>query len=243
MVTQVLKRCCMPSQNNFSLISSIIFDLDGTLIDSATSILECFQLALKNNGYGTALKFERSLIGPPLRDALKGLTKELDDEKLDNLVEQFKFEYDGGVCNLAKPYFGIQQLLIDLKLANKNIFIVTNKRLYPTKKIISNLKWDGLFERTYTIDYPSVEFKKKSQVINQLLNDCMLEKSSTCYVGDRAGDYDAAHQNGLSFIHAAWGYGAKDEIPLELPSMILPAQLQNLLVGHESFMPPCGVAV
>jgi len=219
-------------QNNLSLISSIVFDLDGTLIDSAPSILKCLQVVLKKNGYRTDLNFTESLIGPPLRDVLKSITSEQNEEKIDTLIENFKIEYDQNICNLAKPYIGIHQLLVDLKLANKKIFIVTNKRQKPTKKIIDHLKWNELIDCAYNIDYPKLGFQKKSQVINQLIDDYSLDRDGTCYVGDRAEDYEAAYLNGLLFIHAAWGYGANDKIHSVMPCMLKPSQLNDLLTNR-----------
>ncbi len=231
MPTLALIRFCMQSQNNLELRSNIVFDLDGTLIDSAPSILQCLQTVVEKNGYLADVKFDSTLIGPPLRDTLKKLTKEQHQEKLDALVEDFKCEYDQGTCNLAKPYFGILTLLVDLKMASKNIYIVTNKRYHPTKQIISHLGWANLIDNIYTIDYPSKRFREKSQVIHQLLLDFSLKKEGTCYIGDRHEDWAAAATNGLSFIHVAWGYGPDDGVGLGLHSVKSPDQLRNLLIG------------
>lgn len=231
MLIQALIRSCMRSQNNFEMPLNIVFDLDGTLIDSAPSILKCLQIVVNKNNYSTVIKFDSALIGPPLGSALQLLTNERDQEKLNTLIEEFKFEYDQGVCNLAKPYSGIHELLVDLRAANKEIYIVTNKRYLPTNKIISHLGWDGLIKNIYTIDYPNSQFREKSQVLNQLLLDCSLEKHRTCYIGDRIEDRDAANESGLPFVHVTWGYGPKNGSDLGLISAKSPDQLRTLLIG------------
>ena len=230
MPTRALILSCMQSQNRFCSLSNVIFDLDGTLIDSAPSILECFRATLKKKGCLTVVNLDNSLVGPPLRDTIKLLANERDPIKIDALVEEFKFQYDQGICNLALPYFGISELLSELKIANKNIYIVTNKRHYPTKKIIASMGWEKLVDGIYTIDYPSVHLEKKSSVLNQLLADFSLSKEAACYVGDRFDDWEAAKENGLQFVHALWGYGALDKVISNSCSVDNPNQLRNLLI-------------
>jgi len=200
----------MQSRDSCDVISNVIFDLDGTLIDSAPSILECFRLTFISMSYPLSMTLDHSLIGPPLREAIKLLSNEQDSLRLDRLVGEFKNQYDSGVCNSAPAYQGVEELLTKLKKSNKRVFIVTNKRHNPTIKIITHLGWSNLIQDIYTVDYPSVDLKKKSLVIQQLILDYSLEKAETCYVGDRLDDYDAAHANSLKFIHASWGYGADD---------------------------------
>jgi len=200
----------MQSRDSYDVISNVIFDLDGTLIDSAPSILECFRLTFVSVNYPLSVTLDQSLIGPPLREAIKLLSNEQDSLKLDRLVGEFKNQYDSGVCNLAPAYQGVEELLKNLKKTNKRVFIVTNKRHNPTIKIINRLGWSNLIQDTYTVDYPSIDLKKKSLVIQQLILDYSLGKAETCYVGDRLDDYDAARANSLKFIHASWGYGAND---------------------------------
>jgi phosphoglycolate phosphatase len=222
----------MPFQNNN--FSNIVFDLDGTLIDSASSILKCIQSVVQKNGYFVNIKFDSRLIGPPLRDILKQLTKEKNIEKLDALIEQFKNEYDQGICNLATPYFGIDKLLLDLNFDNKNVYIVTNKRYMPANSIISYLKWNKFIKQIYTIDYPNPQFKDKSQVLTQLLLDFALDRNRTCYIGDRDEDRLAADNCGLKFFSVEWGYGnPKSGVSRNIESLMDPDHLRSLLINSK----------
>lgn len=231
MGTQVLIRFYMQFQNKYPVFENLIFDLDGTLIDSAPSILSCLKLVVENNGYLGMNKFDSALIGPPLKETLGLITGEVNEEKLNILVENFKYEYDLGSCNLAKPYSGIDDLLAGLKDAGKRIYIVTNKRYEPTRKILANLQWDSLISDVYTIDHPNQGQIKKSQVINQLLLNAKLSNDETCYIGDRFEDWDAAKSNKLNFIHVAWGYGSENDIPLDALFAKTANHLQQLLVN------------
>ena len=223
----------MQSRDSFDVISNILFDLDGTLIDSAPSILECFRSTLLTMNYSLGVNLDKSLVGPPLRETIKFLSNENDSLKLDALVEEFKNQYDSGICNYASPYTGAEELLSQLKKSNKKIFIVTNKRHIPTIKIISHLGWLNLIDDIYTADYPSVDLNEKALVIQQLLLDYSLKKVKTCYVGDRLDDYEAARVNSLKFIHALWGYGVDDFSVSYSNAASSPNHLNALLVQKQ----------
>jgi phosphoglycolate phosphatase len=231
MGTQVLIRFYMQFQNKYPVFENLIFDLDGTLIDSAPSILGCLKLVVENSGYLGVNKFDSALIGPPLKETLRLITGEINEEKLNILVENFKYEYDLGTCNLAKPYSGIGDLLAALKDAGKRTYIVTNKRYKPTRKILAHLQWDSLISDVYAIDHPNQGQIEKSQVINQLLLNAKLSTDETCYIGDRFEDWDAAKTNKLNFIHVSWGYGLTKDIPSDSILVKTPNQLHQLLIN------------
>lgn len=222
----------MQCQDSFKDVINVIFDLDGTLIDSAPSILRCLETSLEMRGYLPLVDLNTSLIGPPLTDVLKLLTNEDDERKIAELIEEFKSQYDLDFCKHARPYDGIHDLLLGLKKAKKNIYIVTNKRYKPSKLIIDHNNWAELFDDIYTIDHPEVILKEKAQVIRQLIIDKGLNKYSSCYIGDRTEDSEAAKTNSIPFIHVEWGYGLDLSDPMFNQVSKSPLQLRKILVGE-----------
>ncbi|MGJ0484904.1 MAG: HAD family hydrolase [Methylomicrobium sp.] len=75
-------------------IENLIFDLDGTLIDSSNSILESFRGAFEEVGKEPVCPLKADIIGPPLREALCQLSGSSDSEELDRLATAFKAHYD-----------------------------------------------------------------------------------------------------------------------------------------------------
>jgi len=193
----------LPSLNNLDL-TTVIFDLDGTLIDSAQGILDSMQRAFESCSLLPVLPLESSLIGPPLRETLQRLSPESDSVQIEQLAQSFIESYDKQGCLEAHPFLGIDEMLHDLKRRGVALHIATNKRAYPTQKILAHLGWDGLFGCVYSIDsFPGPAWNK-SQLLRRLLMEEGLRSDHCVYVGDREEDAVAASENGLAFIWADW---------------------------------------
>jgi phosphoglycolate phosphatase len=185
-------------------VKTIIFDLDGTLIDSAQSILVSMQRAFESCGLVPVLPLEASLIGPPLRETLQRLSPESDSAQIEQLAQSFIDSYDEQGCLEVHPFPGIDEMLRDLKQRGFALHIVTNKRAYPTQKILTHLCWNELFGCVYSIDsFPGPAWNK-SQLLRRLLIEEGLRSDDCVYVGDREEDAVAASENGLAFIWADW---------------------------------------
>jgi phosphoglycolate phosphatase len=191
----------------FTNIKSIIFDLDGTLIDSAPSILIGLDYVLKLNSLEPLIPIMSSIIGPPLVQTLRILSGVNDEKKLLQMADQFKKYYDFDACLLSQPYDDVHYGLKSLVKDNFELHIATNKRHVPTRNILKHLAWDHFFVSVYTIDKNEVSFKSKSQMINRQLEDFDLSVDQAIYIGDLAEDMEAAKNNQLNFIGVSWGYG------------------------------------
>ena len=213
--------------------NNIIFDLDGTLIDSAHSIIFCLNMAIKHCGYHVEKVLESGLIGPPLSETLSFITGESNPEKLAELINAFKIFYDEEGYKSSVPYDGIQEVLIKLKKIGLQIYIATNKRFIPTTKIIKHLHWDGIFEDIYTIDLHKDFSEDKESVLRKMQLDYQFDKKSVCYVGDRYEDYEAASKNEFNFIFVDWGYGASNKSPVNFIHANYPNDLFNILTQSQ----------
>jgi phosphoglycolate phosphatase len=188
-------------------VRHLLFDLDGTLIDSAPSILECYRLVLDQFELEPQLPLENSLIGPPLSMTLRLISGISDENKILEMMEKFKSIYDTHGFTHSIPYLGIDDLLRYLNENGYKLFIVTNKRVYPTRKILDFLNWSSYFDGVYAQDAFNPFLPSKPAVIERVLDMHSIPKLDALYVGDRIEDGEAAHANGLKFIWVAWGYG------------------------------------
>lgn len=190
---------------------SIIFDLDGTLIDSQDSIISSIKLALERSGLEAKIPITRDLIGPPLSDTLLKITNVRDSSSLEVLIDEFKLHYDSEGYKDCQVYPGVDDLLKNLHTQGCTLYIATNKRLMPTKKIVDYLSWGSIFSDVYSIDLNAGRpFKNKGEMISALLDDKCIDINSAIYVGDRVEDYEAAKANRLPCVLVAWGYGNPD---------------------------------
>lgn len=185
----------------------LIFDLDGTLIDSAPSILSSLQVALGQASVTPRRPLTKSLIGPPLRAIISNILKKEDQARIPHVMQCFKYHYDtlGYQSSLAYP--GIQDLLEQLKKTDVHLYIATNKRIVPAYSILSYLGWSKFFKNVYALDYFQPAVADKVTMLLCIKDKLKKEYDDFIYIGDRPEDAHAAKENNLPFLWASWGYG------------------------------------
>lgn len=185
----------------------VIFDLDGTLVDSSASVLNCFQKAFNTCGMVPIRPLTPDIIGPPLMETFTLLTGTSDVAVLCPLADAFKMSYDTQGYQLTQVFPGVPDLLRELADSGRPLFIATNKRLLPTQRILEHLGWTSFFQRVYALDAFKPPLKGKSELLARILSDNKFVPTKTLYIGDRHEDAEAADYNGMLFAFAAWGYG------------------------------------
>ncbi len=185
---------------------NLIFDLDGTLFDSAPEILVCLKKALQLNNIDINDNLNKSIIGPPLKETLKNLVQKKDTVKIDKIIENFIELYDSDYCYKTKLYKGVQETLKILE-KKKNLILITNKRIVPTEKMLKNSKIIELFDNYFSVDPNDQSKKDKSTLISKTIKDYKINPQNTAYIGDTMGDFIASKKNNIKFIYAGWGYG------------------------------------
>ena len=184
---------------------AIIFDFDGTLVDSEKAIYECFQritkqIAPKRESYAKNL-----LIGPPLRDTASEILGPENQDLLDEFVQSFITMHDEQVIRHTHPYPDVIQALKKLHTKNIPMAVATNKRLAPTKKLIDHFGWNEYFLLIECSDSQH-EMRNKDAMIQDIINQNNSFYGSF-FVGDTVNDGVSANLNQLPFIKAYYGYG------------------------------------
>jgi len=186
----------------------IIFDLDGTLIDSAPAILASFRAAFAAAGREPVVAIDASIIGPPLAETLALLGGTTDAAVIADLGQRFAAVYDTTGYLETAAYPGVCDMLRRLAGDGRHLHIATNKRIHPTRKILAHLGWDGLFDNVYALDLFTPRLPDKAAMIGRLLADRGIPADVAVYGGDRAEDGVSAEANGLPLPAAIWGYGS-----------------------------------
>lgn len=193
--------------NKKSGYQSVIFDLDGTLIDSSPTIIACLEQSLHNEGIKPTVPLDSRVIGPPLRETLMMLAGPVPETVIDRLVTGFKEFYDSEGYKSTAVFAGINELLHGLFTSGISISIATNKRRVPTLKILKYLGWERFFDEIGTLDNPLTPQSNKANLLASMLKSRCHEAQVTPYIGDKLEDGEAADANGMPFYAATWGYG------------------------------------
>ncbi len=205
----------------------IIFDLDGTLIDSAPSILESFEYAFSTLGIVPSKAITPDVVGPPLMPTLASLAGNDDADLLQNLAVKFKEHYDSEGYKKATVYAGMQALLDRLKQADVTLYIATNKRDFPTQKIMQYLDWARYFKGIFALDSYKPALTSKPLMVAQIMSDYQINPAQAIYIGDRYEDGLAADHNQISFAMVTWGYADKMVTELQ-PHWLICQQVKDL---------------
>ena len=187
-------------------IRHIIFDFDGTLVDSALGIISCLSNVLNNNNITPECELNTKLIGPPLVDMIKSTSNIDDADQLVKLSEEFKVCYDSKGYKDTIVFPGVYDMLTTLLNKDISLYIATNKRDKPTRLIIDYLSWENFFIKIYSVDMNNKLFSSKSKMISAIIKNEKLDKTRTLYVGDRVEDAVAAFDNKLEYIMVDWGF-------------------------------------
>ena len=187
------------------LNKALIFDFDGTLVDSEQAIYECFKRITKQLAPKRIEYTKNILIGPPLRETASEILGPENQDSLDEFVQLFIKMHDDEITKHTKPYPGTMHLFEKAKKNKIPIALATNKRQVPTLKLIDYFKWDTYFNIIKCSDSDE-EIIDKNTMIYKIINQDERFKSSY-FIGDTMNDGLSANKNNLNFIKANYGYG------------------------------------
>ena len=195
-----------------------LFDLDGTLCNTAADIMKILATAFVENKLEIALPKNTTFIGPPLGEILRQfIPAEFDDEFVSTVVQSFRRLYLESELAQSLPYDGVVDMLIKLKESGKRMFVVTNKAIEPARRLLELRGLTDYFEDIYASNMMPDKTMQKHEAIAALLTNYSLQKAQTLYVGDTIGDIQAARKNAVAMAFVEYGYGKLTAAQLSLP--------------------------
>lgn len=212
--------------------SAVLFDVDGTLVDSGPVVVECFQKALSDMGMPPLnAEGQRKIIGPPLGVSFN-LIAGVPTEAVEEAISIYRSYYRERFLEPAL-YPGIAELLKNLHTAGIPIATATTKVEALAEQQLQHLGLDQYFDviAGATDDPHHTKVKVVADALRRLA-DKGLDTTSAVLVGDREFDVEGAELNDLPLIVADWGYGVPEEFvsPAVAAHAKSPSALQEMLL-------------
>ena len=214
-------------------IKAVLFDLDGTLLDTSSGVLGALKAALTEVGFDLPKKEdERFFIGPPMQKTI-GQYYGLNDEKAMQIANIFREKYKTHEYLLgAKIYDEIIPLLLELRKKNIKVAVATYKREDYTLDLLSNFDLVKYFDVIHGSDIGGK--LTKSDIIEKCLNELGVEKKQTILLGDTSHDLQGAINAHCLFVGVTYGFGYKNKNDLSIDDTIVgvvdkPLELLNYI--------------
>jgi phosphoglycolate phosphatase len=185
----------------------VIFDLDGTLTDSAQGIVSSFRHALGEVGAVVPDgDLASRIVGPPMHHTLREMGLGTDT---DAAIAAYRADYSSRGWAMNRLFDGIAGLLTDLKAAGVRLAVATSKAEPTARRILAHFGLDGHFE---VIAGASVDGSRatKSDVVAHALAQLHPLPDRVLMVGDRSHDVEGAAEHGIDTVVVGWGYGRDD---------------------------------
>ena len=211
------------------MTSAVIFDLDGTLIDSAPGIIKATRDTLNELNYPQMSWDEiESCIGPPIGDSI-GNKMGYTGDQIKKFYEIFRPIYKTKYLLDCSIYPGIKDLLEQLKRHGFLLGVATNKREDYALDLLDELGMTNYFDIICAMDMNGKS--SKNDLIINCIKGLNSQKEDTIMVGDSENDRSAASQCGIEFIAAMYGFGFKDHIPENCRTAYNVKELETLLLN------------
>ena len=193
---------------------AIIFDLDGTLIDSLEDLCNAANRVLKKNNFPThKMEAYRYFVGEGVVALItRALPDEIKNEDIINsCVGEFREEYRRNWNIKTKPYEGIAEMLDLITLRGLKMAVLSNKPDYFTKKCVAAFLPNWKFDRIIG-QRDDVPKKPDPAGAKEIAEYLAVSPSKIIYVGDTPIDMETAIAAGMLPIGVLWGFRPEDEL-------------------------------
>ncbi len=198
-----------------------LFDLDGTLTDSAIGITNSVAYALAQFGIEVKDKSELNrFVGPPLEESFRVFYGFSEADALRGVDEYRVYYRDRGIFENA-VYPGVPELLEAIRAAGKKMILATSKPEFYAKQILEHFGLAKYFDFVAGATMDSSRLKK-ADVLAYALSECGITDTSECLmIGDRDHDIKGSRMHNIDCLAVLYGYGSLEEIESASPAYIV----------------------
>ena len=209
---------------------AILFDMDGTLLDTLTDMQAAVNYILEKYGYPTrTLEEVRRFVGNGAGPLIhRALPQGVDPDREAEILADYRAYYQAHNCVETRPYDGIGPLLERLRQEGVRTAVVSNKPDRTTRTLAARFfpELDGALGQR-----DGVAAKPAPDMVQAVLSRLGAESGQALYVGDSEVDVDTARNAGLAMIGVSWGFRGRAALESAGAPAVAdtPAQLLELL--------------
>lgn len=191
-------------------IDTVIFDLDGTLLDTLDDLCAAVNHALRTHGLPERTTQEiRSFLGNGIRRLMQlSVPENMDEEDFENVFSTFRTYYVAHCMDSTRPYPGIIPLLEALKASNVKMAIVSNKVHTAVQEL--NQRFFDRYMTTAVGESATVRRKPNPDAVLRALQEMGSLRERALYVGDSEVDIETARNAGIPCVTVLWGFRDRD---------------------------------
>ena len=189
----------------------LLFDLDGTLIDSAPGIMACIEYACTAMGVQAPPREGlRGWIGPLLGEIFPSVVGN-EPDRIEAAIAHYRERFDRIGWREHQVYAGMDAAIAAQRAAGHTLAIVTSKVRTQAERIVAALPFGSAFDRVYG---PAADARhcEKAQMIAQAMADFGHAAVATRMIGDRHYDIAGARAHAVASCGVLWGYGSAAEL-------------------------------
>ncbi|MFM6968475.1 MAG: HAD hydrolase-like protein [Microbacteriaceae bacterium] len=209
----------------------VLWDLDGTVMDSAPGIYLSFEHTFARMGLTAPSRAElRRYLGPPLKSTF-GEILGFSAEDTARAIALYRDEYHSVGAFAAEPFPGVVDLIEDVRAAGMVTALATSKAEKAARLVTGHFHLDHLFD-VYGCATDDDVRKTKSDVLDFVLAELGergTDRSRIVLVGDRIHDVDGAQEFGVDCVLVEWGYGSSVEFAEATGSVTTVSELREFL--------------
>ncbi len=206
----------------------LLFDLDGTLTDSAEGVFHSVKYALSAFGIDAKSEELRGYIGPPLTWSFHHFHG-LSEQDAWKAIKLFREVYEQTGKFENRVYEGVPEILATLREMGYLLGVATSKPLHFATQILDHFHLTDAFD--YIAGTGPDESGGKEEVVRDALAHFAVDPREVWMIGDRLHDIEGAHAAGVEAIGVLWGYGSREEFTEYKADAVVetPAELVELL--------------
>ena len=199
------------------MFTHVIFDLDGTLLDTLEDLKDSVNHVLRAHGYcERTLEEVRAFLGNGAAMLLRrALPDTVGEEEFSALLTEYKAWYQAHNCIKTRPYPGIPELLRDLKASGVRLAVATGKPTVFSEQILEHFELRQYFDIVSGIPLNREPPDKCEVILHALYEMGISDRSGCVMVGDRSHDAIGAKMAQIDFIGVLYGYGSREELEAE----------------------------